>query len=207
MSNLGVFPMYKDISMVKKGLDASVLLENSNTFVQFYAYLVELRNLYRQGWVRRHGLDKEKAESDGDHTFSVAIFALLVAKELRPDLDAIHVVLILLIHEIVEAITGDPIHADEVPKEEKTAAERIAIHEIFDSFQSGQFFIDLWEEYVAQETPAAIFAKDWNLLDGVLMATVYDKNGLNKGSKDEFWYHAIENVKTPEAKYILNAIK
>jgi len=199
--------MCKKVKMITKGLDLGGLTNHANRFVHFYSHLAELKNLLRQGLVRRHGLKKEKAESVGDHIFSTTMMALLIVMELRCDLDAVRIVLMLLVHDIVEAIAGDVIPTDNMMSEEKISHERKALYEIFSQFESGQFFIDLWEEYVAQETPEAQFARDFDLLDAVLMATMYDKNGLNEGSRQAFWDDASEKIKTPEARAILNSLK
>ncbi len=198
--------MKEEISMTKKDLNVRSLQESNNRFIEFYKHLAELKILFRQGWVRKWGVSQNKAESVADHMFSTAVFALVCAKELRPDLDAPHVALMLLVHDLSESITGDYTPSDNKDPVEKETQEREALIKIFAKFEAKKFFVDLWEEYQKAQTPEAQFAKDFDKLDAVIMSSVYKKCSTQKGMQKEFSSGAHEKITGIEAQDILDAL-
>ena len=57
--------------------------KTSNSILSFYMKYNQLKNIYRQGWLKvRIGIDfKDKCESVADHSFSVALLALTIIEE------------------------------------------------------------------------------------------------------------------------------
>lgn len=86
----------------------------------------------RTGWVRR-GI--REPESIADHSFRVALFALVAssssaASAAAKTFDASRAVKVALVHDLAEAIVGDIAPGDGVPKKEKARLEQEAMAEM-----------------------------------------------------------------------------
>ncbi|WP_255449584.1 HD domain-containing protein [Shimia ponticola] len=106
-------------------------------------------------------LDQSRQENTAEHSWHVAIWAVLHGHDIDPAADIGRVIAMLLIHDLVEIEVGDhPIHLvtdwDAVAKAEDAAAERI--FRLLPEDQAG-VFLGLWREFEAAETPDARLAK------------------------------------------------
>lgn len=105
--------------------------------------------------------DNSRPENSGEHSWHVALYAMVLAEHAGPDVNINRVIKMLLIHDLVEIDAGDtPIHGDfdaaEQDLKEKKAADRI--FGLLPSAQE-QEFRALWDEFEASETPDAVFGK------------------------------------------------
>src|SRR5262245_26459952 len=94
--------------------DAPVtLLRGKNTLplIEAYFEFAQLKQLYRQGWLRR-GVPPERCESVAEHIFSMAVLAMVVADAYFPKLDLLKVLRLVLLHDFGEIYAGDIIPAD-----------------------------------------------------------------------------------------------
>lgn len=110
-------------------------------------------------------VDGSRPENSGEHSWHLALYALVLADQAGPGVDINRVIRMLLIHDLVEIDVGDvPIHSQNGSAHASAAtqaAEAKAADRIFgllppdlrDSFRA------LWEEFEAAETPDARFAK------------------------------------------------
>lgn len=109
--------------------------------------------------------DGTRRENSGEHSWHVALFALVMADLAAPEVSIDRVIRMLLIHDLVEIDTGDtPIHSANGTAHggaDVLAAEQAAADRIFGLLPPDQAraFRALWEEFEAAETPDAIFAK------------------------------------------------
>ncbi len=72
----------------------------------FLAELDRLKSVVRQSSL----IDRSRKENSAEHSWHLAMFALVLADS-APGVDALHAVKLLLIHDIVEIDAGDaPIH-------------------------------------------------------------------------------------------------
>jgi len=195
------------VKMLKKDIHVSHMQTPENKYVKFYRYIVELKKLYRQGWIKKGDLSVDKVESVGDHMFSTALFALLILLEERKDLDAPCVIFMLLLHDVAESLVGDITPHDGVCTEEKFVLEYRALQEIFCDFKEKDVFLELWREYEAQNTAEAKFAKEIDKVDVVLMAHAYKPNGLSEGSLQEFMNNSKKHFTSPVVKKIYQALQ
>ncbi len=118
------------------------------------------------------------AESVAEHTWRLALMALLVAPEF-PDTDFAKLVKICLVHDLGEAIHGDvsaPEQARRLAAGEEVGkgdAERRDLIELLRplpaSLQSE--IMALWDEYAAAESPEARLAKGLDKLETILQHT------------------------------------
>ena len=105
--------------------------------------------------------DGTRFENSAEHSWHVALYALILAEQARPDVEISRVIKMLLIHDLVEIHAGDaPIFgqydAEKLADEEAKAARRI--FGLLPADQASEL-LDLWNEFEAAATPDAQFAK------------------------------------------------
>ena len=105
--------------------------------------------------------DGTRFENSAEHSWHVALYALILAEQARPGVEISRVIKMLLIHDLVEIDAGDaPIFgqydAEKLADEEAKAARRI--FGLLPADQASEL-LDLWNEFEAAATPDAQFAK------------------------------------------------
>lgn len=118
--------------------------------------------------------DGSRPENSGEHSWHLALYALVLADQAGPDVRIDRVIRMLLIHDLVEIDVGDvPIHSAngaahasaETQAAEARAADRIfglLPEDLRDDLRA------LWEEFEAAETPDAVFAKSLDRVQPVM---------------------------------------
>ncbi|MFO8125667.1 HD domain-containing protein [Yoonia sp.] len=105
--------------------------------------------------------DGSRRENSGEHSWHIALYALVMAEHANRPVSIDRVIKMLLIHDIVEIDAGDnPIHGDHDPAE-MAVMEQAAADRIFGLLpdDQAQVFRALWNEFEAAETDDAVFAK------------------------------------------------
>ncbi|SFZ79189.1 HD domain-containing protein [Chitinimonas taiwanensis] len=102
----------------------------------------------------------QRLENSAEHSWHVALMALLLAEHAEPAVDAERVMKILLLHDIVEIDADDTFLYDETGTLEKVAKEEAAAERIFGLLPAAQreAFTALWREYEDRVTPEGKFA-------------------------------------------------
>jgi putative hydrolases of HD superfamily len=153
--------------------------KNTSPFIQAYFELCQLKQLYRQGWLRR-GIPPQRCESVAEHSFGAAVLALWLAQAYFPELDLHKVVCMALLHDFGEIYTGDIIPSDPVSPDEKQQREAQSVVQVFTKLPEGQAYIRLWEEFEAGNSPEAQFIRQIDRLEMGLQAGVYAQQGSNR---------------------------
>ena len=135
----------------------------------------QLKTLYRQGWLRTK-VPQEQCESVAEHSLGVAVLALFVADELRPELDREKLVTMAMLHDFGEIYAGDIIPGA-MSLEEKHAREKASLEKVFEGLPQKARYVALWEEFEAQETPEAKVLKALDRLEMGVQAAVYEGEG------------------------------
>jgi putative hydrolases of HD superfamily len=102
-----------------------------------------------------------RRENSGEHSWHIALYALVLAEHAAPGVNIDRVIRMLLIHDLVEIDAGDtPIHGVS-DAAAQAAIEQAAAARIFGLLPPDQAtaFRALWDEFEAAETADAIFAK------------------------------------------------
>ena len=119
-------------------------------------------------------VDGSWPENSGEHSWHLALYALVLADQAGPGVDINRVIRMLLIHDLVEIDVGDvPIHSQnghahasvETQAAEAKAADRIfglLPPDLRDDLRA------LWEEFEAADTPDARFAKSLDRVQPVM---------------------------------------
>lgn len=178
--------------------------KDTHTVIRFYFAINHLKQLYRQGWLKR-GVAKEHTESVADHSFATALLAFLLARTYATKLDVEKIIKLALIHDVGEVYAGDITPLDGISLEEKRKKELEAFHKIFSEIPEGKEFIDLWEDFEYQKSEEAIFVKLIDRLEMGLQAAVYEKQGYT--NLHEFFESVAEDLKDSPLQEILTAIE
>ena len=104
--------------------------------------------------------DGKRKEHDGEHSWHLALMAVLLSEYSNEKVDLVKVITMVLIHDIVEIDAGDTYAYDAVGNQSKREREVKAADRIFNILPEDQAkkFRQLWEEFEAYETPEAKFA-------------------------------------------------
>ncbi|KAE9625525.1 HD domain-containing protein [Parasedimentitalea maritima] len=117
----------------------------------------KLRNVVRSNLV----LDCSRCENSAEHSWHLALYALILAPLAAPEVQISRVIKMLLLHDLVEIDVGDhPIH--QATDWQKVAqAEEVAAQRLFGLLPDdlGSEMLDLWREFEANQSIDAIFAK------------------------------------------------
>lgn len=152
--------------------------EEAPPTIAAYYEICHLKQLYRQGWLRR-GVPAERCESVADHSFAMILLTLWLAPTVKnPPLDVDKAVNIAILHEIGEVYAGDIIPADEISPEEKHRLEEESVRTVFARLPQGAEYHALWEEYEAGATPEARFVRQVDRLEMAMQASVYHRQGM-----------------------------
>lgn len=119
-------------------------------------------------------VDGSRPENSGEHSWHLALYALVLSDHAAPGVDINRVIRMLLIHDLVEIDVGDvPIHSQNGQahaSEATLAAEAKAANRIF-GLLPNDLAADLralWEEFEAAQTPDALFAKSLDRVQPVM---------------------------------------
>lgn len=114
--------------------------------------------------------DGSRKENTGEHSWHIALYAMVMAEHANRPISIDRVIKMLLIHDLVEIDAGDnPIHGDHDPTEME-AIEKAAADRIFGLLPNDQAasFRALWDEFEAAKTDDAIFAKSIDRVQPVI---------------------------------------
>lgn len=140
--------------------------------IEFALLMDKQKNIFRQN----HLADNSRRENDAEHAWHMAVMAYLFREYANEDIDISKVILMCLIHDVVEIEADDTYAYDEEAKKSQREREEIAKKHIFGMLPSdqGHKLEALFDEFEAQETAEARFAKAMDNLQPVLL---HEANG------------------------------
>lgn len=133
-------------------------------------FLIEIdkaKSVLRQSLIA----DGSRRENDAEHSWHLAVMAVVLAEYADEPVDLSRVIKMLLIHDLVEIDAGDTFVYDEAALDTKQERERKAADRIFGLLPPDQEseLRSLWEEFEACETPEARFAAALDRLHPMLL--------------------------------------
>ena len=148
--------------------------------------------------------DAKRKENDAEHAWHMAVMTLLLSEYSNEEIDVLHTISMLLIHDLVEIDAGDTYVYDEEGKKTQTQRERKAADRIYGLLpeKQGRKLYDLWQEFEERKTPEAKFARVMDNLQPMM---------LNAATDGKAWEeHQVElnqilkrNEHTPEGSELL----
>ena len=124
--------------------------------MDFLLEVDKLKCIYRQTYLS----NGERKENDAEHSWHLALMAVLLKEYSNEPVDVAKVMTMVLIHDLVEIDAGDTYAYDTAGNQTKREREVKAAQRIFGILPKDQeeAFRALWEEFEAYETPEAKFA-------------------------------------------------
>ena len=112
----------------------------------------------------------DRHENDAEHSWHLAMMAIVLADYANEPVDILKVLKMLLIHDIVEIDAGDVFLFDSVIRQNNSVAEYKAADRIFGLLPGDQAaeFIEIWQEFEAAQTPESLFARAIDNLEPIL---------------------------------------
>jgi putative hydrolase of HD superfamily len=135
--------------------------------IEFVLEVDKLKGIVRQTWL----LDQSRRENDAEHSWSIAMMAVVLAEHAAErNLDVLRVLKMLLVHDLVEIDAGDTLVYDKPAMREKARRERTAADRIYGLLPPDQAaeLRGLWEEFEARESPEARYAAAMDRLQPLL---------------------------------------
>jgi len=125
--------------------------------LSFLREIDRLKSVVRQSPL----LDKSRQENSAEHSWHLAMYAMILSEYASGQVDANRVIRMLLLHDIVEIDVGDfPIHGGS-SGEVQAVLEGKAAQRLFGQLPApqGDECLDLWLEFEQAQTDDAKFAK------------------------------------------------
>ncbi|MBD1923564.1 HD domain-containing protein [Microcoleus sp. FACHB-831] len=124
--------------------------------LQFILEIDKLKLILRQTLLT----DGSRRENSAEHSWHLAMMAILLAEYAPTQIDVLRVIKMLLVHDLVEIDAGDTFCYDVQSNENKAMREAEAANRLFGLLpeDQGVELRNLWEEFEAQETGEARFA-------------------------------------------------
>jgi len=135
--------------------------------LRFILEIDKLKSIMRQTMLA----DDSRNENSAEHSWHLAMTALVLAPFAAEPVDLARVVKILLVHDIVEIDAGDVFIYDAEARAAVAAAEQAAAERIFGLLPDpeGTELRSAWDEYEARETPEAKFAYSCDRLQPLML--------------------------------------
>lgn len=141
--------------------------------IQFIIEIDKLKNILRQ----THLTDNSRQENSAEHSWHIAIMAIVLAEYAPSNVDVLRAIKMLLIHDLVEIDAGDTFCYDVQGNLDKAAREEQAATRLFGMLpaEQGKQLREIWEEFESFETATARFAVALDRLQPLL------QNQQNRG--------------------------
>lgn len=149
---------------------------DSDSLLKQVAFIKEIDKLkYIQRKTKLFNSDRP--ENDAEHSWHLAMMAIILAEHSNKPIDVLKVVKMVLIHDIVEIDAGDTFIYDTSKSHTNTEEELIAAKRIFGILpvEQAKEFIAIWEEFEEGITEEARFARAMDRFEPLL------QNASNKG--------------------------
>lgn len=182
--------------------------------IAFIKEIDKVKSIFRQTYLA----DGTRKENDAEHSWHIALMAVLLKEYVSEDVDVAKVMTMVLIHDLVEIDAGDTYAYDSEGAKSKREREVKAADRIFGILpeDQGMYFRELWEEFEAYETPDAKYAhlldnfqplllndasggRSWNE-HGVHKSQIYKRNEKVQETSQEIWNTIQEVVESHIAK-------
>ncbi len=168
--------------------------------MQFIKEMDGLKQIVRQTYLK----DSSRKENDAEHSWHLAMMAILLNEYSNETIDVLRVITMVLIHDVVELDAGDTYAYDDAGNASKRAREVAAAERIFHILPDDQevMFRSIWEEFEEYETPESKFA---HVLDNMQPIMLNDASGAKAWKEHEVKLSQIlgRNRRTAEGSHVL----
>lgn len=152
--------------------------------------------------------NSERRENDAEHSWHLAVMAIILAEHSDKPIDLLKVLKMVLIHDIVEIDAGDTFFYSSTEDHDNREEELTAAKRIFGILpkEQAEELIAIWNEFEDAETDEAKFAKSLDRFEPLLQDAendggswaefdvpyqkVYDLNKTIKNGSTKMWSYA-----------------
>lgn len=147
-------------------------IERLEQQLRFIVEIDKVKNIFRQTYLS----DGQRKENDAEHSWHIALMAVLLQEYVDTEVDVLKVMTMVLIHDLVEIDAGDTYAYDSAGLVTKREREEKAADRIFGLLPDDQevYLRKLWEEFEEYETADAKYA---HLLDNFQPLLLNDASG------------------------------
>ena len=175
--------------------------KQAKNVLRYYVLCNRLKNVIRTGWTDWH-VHKDRVESVAEHIFGVQMMALAMYSEYEYDIDILHVILMLAVHELEEIVIGD-LTMFQIDAKTKEEMGHQAIEKVLQGLVKKDEIKDIILEFDARQTKEADFAYHCDKLECDIQSKLYDEEGCVDLNDQE----GNKTVDNPEVKKLLESGK
>lgn len=175
--------------------------------IEFIIIIDEMKNVLRRNLV----VDASRRENDAEHSWHLAIMAMLLEEYSADKVDISKVMKIAVVHDLVEVYAGDTFAYDVKGNEDKLDREIMAADKLFGMLKEGQGeeIRALWDEFEAKETAESKYANAIDRLQPLLLnyltnghtwklgdvhaPQIYKRMDIIRTATPELW-HIVEGI-------------
>jgi putative hydrolase of HD superfamily len=158
--------------------------------IEFILEIDKLKQIIRRSYI----ISGERRENTAEHSWHLAMLALILVEHTNEPVDLLHVLKMVLVHDIVEIDAGDTFLFDTVGTLDKADREQLAADRLFGLLPADQSseLRQLWQEFEARETAESHFANALDRLIPLMLnyqsgGRTWQENGIT-GDRIE-WVH------------------
>ena len=156
------------------GIESFIPCDNEriNKILKWAVEIDKMTAVYRRTVL----IDKSRRENDAEHSWHIAVMAMLFEDYAVEKVDTGRAVKMCVIHDLIEIYAGDTFAFDPKANEDKAEREKAAADKLFSQLpkELGQEIRSLWEEFDSMSTPDAKYAACMDRLQPFLHNTLTD---------------------------------
>ena len=175
--------------------------------IEFVLVIDEMKNVLRRNLV----VDGSRRENDAEHSWHLAMLAMILEEYSSEKVDIERVLKITLVHDLVEVYAGDTFAYDAKGNEDKLDREIEAANRLFGMLApvQGAEIRALWDEFEAKETAESRYANAVDRLQPLLLnymtnghtwklgdvhaTQIYKRMDIIRTATPELW-HIVEGI-------------
>lgn len=177
--------------------------------IEFIVEIDKMKSIIRQTSL----VDGSKREDDAEHSWHIAVMAMILHEYSNVDIDLCKVIKMLLVHDLVEIYAGDTFCYDKEGTKSKKERELEAADRLYKMLDEdkGKELRSLWDEFEEMKTNEAVFAAAMDRMQP-LFSNYYSGGGswIRHNVKREDVYKRIAPIKKASNElweYTLNLIE
>lgn len=181
--------------------------EKIKSQIKFLLVIDEMKNVLRRNLV----VDGSRRENDAEHSWHLAMLAMILEEYSAQKVDIERVLKITLVHDLVEVYAGDTFAYDVKGNEDKLERETEAANRLFGMLDpvQGAEIRALWDEFEAKETAESRYANAVDRLQPLLLnymtnghtwklgdvhaPQIYKRMDIIRTATPELW-HIVEGI-------------
>ncbi len=175
--------------------------------IKFAITIDEMKNIFRRNLLA----DGSRRENDAEHSWHLAMLAMILEEYSAEKVDIERVLKIALIHDLIEVYAGDTFAYDAKGNEDKHEREIQAAEKLFGMLDpvQGREIREFWDEFEAMETAESKYANAIDRIQPLILNYLTDGHTWKMGdvTSDKIYKRMdIIRTATPELWHIVEGI-